>query len=99
MAAQLIADMTGPWQATDYADQFSAAILARVKKKVEAGETAAVTTLENAPEQVGANNVVDLTELLAQSLAKRKPGGGGGDGSAVVAAKKASARSSVRRRG
>jgi DNA end-binding protein Ku len=93
--------MTGPWQATDYADQFSAAILALVKKKVEAGETATVTTLENAPGETGASNVVDLTELLAQSLAKRKPGGGvvDGAGSAVVTAKKAGARSSAKRRG
>jgi DNA end-binding protein Ku len=73
MAAQLIGDMTGPWKSDDYSDNFSDAILALVSKKVEAGETATVTTLEDAPSEVSASNVVDLTDLLAKSLAKRKP--------------------------
>ena len=75
MAAQLIGDMTGPWQAHDYADKFSDAILALVRKKVEAGETATVASLEDVPPETGASNVIDLTDLLAQSLAKRRPGG------------------------
>jgi DNA end-binding protein Ku len=78
MAAQLIGDMTGPWKSDDYADKFSDAILALVSKKVEAGETATVTTIEDVPSETGATNVVDLTELLAKSLAKRKPGKGTG---------------------
>ena len=73
MAAQLIGDMTGPWHSADYSDKFSDAILALVSKKVEAGETATVTALEDAHVEPGANNVVDLTDLLAKSLAKRKP--------------------------
>jgi DNA end-binding protein Ku len=73
MAAQLIGDMTVPWKSDNYSDKFSDAILALVNKKVEAGQTATVTPLEGAPSQSGANNVVDLTELLAKSLAKRKP--------------------------
>ena len=73
MAAQLIGDMTGPWKSDDYSDKFSDAILALVSNKVEASETATVTALESAPSEAGANNIVDLTELLAKSLAKRKP--------------------------
>ena len=100
MAAQLIGDMTGPWKSSDYADKFSDAILALVRKKVEAGETATVTTLEDAPFEAGAGNIVDLTALLAKSLAKRKPGSGadGAVSSAAVTAKKAAAKSPARRR-
>ncbi len=100
MAAQLIGDMTGPWKADDYADKFSAAILALVSKKVEAGQTTTVTTLEDAPAAAGANNVIDLTDLLARSLAKRKTGSSEEDGSrrAAVSAKKPAAKSSTRRR-
>jgi DNA end-binding protein Ku len=100
MAAQLIGDMTGSWKSDDYSDKFSDAILALVRKKVEAGETATVTTLEDAPAQVGASNVVDLTELLARSLARRKPGDGteGGAGSAGSRVKKAAAKAPTRRR-
>ena len=77
MAAQLISDMTGPWKAGDYSDKFSSAIQELVNKKVAAGETQTVTPLEDAPVQAGASNVVDLTELLAKSLAKRKPAAAG----------------------
>ena len=100
MAAQLISDMTAPWKSGDYADKFSDAILSLVHKKVEAGETATVTTLEDAPSEAGASNIVDLTELLAKSLAKRKPGSGAGEGSssAAVTARKAAAKPSTGRR-
>ena len=70
-----------------------------VSKKVEAGETATVATVEDAPSEAAATNVVDLTELLAKSLAKRKPGGSIDDGANRAApAKKAAARASTRRR-
>lgn len=100
MAAQLISDMTGPWKADDYSDNFSDAILALVNKKVEAGETATVTTLEDVPAEAGASNVVDLTELLAKSLAKRKSGSSaeGGSRSKAVTAKKPAAKTSTRGR-
>ena len=100
MAAQLIGDMTGPWKLDDYSDRFSDAIPALVSKKVEAGETATVTALEDAPSEARANNVVDLTELLAKSLAKRKPGSSAKDGtrSKAFTAKKSAARTSTRRR-
>ena len=74
MAAQLISEMTAPWKADAYRDTFAAAIDALVKQKTAAGQTEHVTPLEDAPESAGASNVVDLTELLAKSLAKRKPG-------------------------
>lgn len=99
MAAQLIADMTGSWKSDDYSDTFGDAIRALVSKKVAAGETAAVTTLEAAPSEAGATNVVDLTELLARSLAKRKPGSGSDGGTSGSAPpKKAAGKAAIRRR-
>lgn len=71
MAMQLIADMTGSWQAEDYRDRFVDAIHALVQRKVQAGETETVGALEPAPE-AASSNVVDLTELLARSLGQRK---------------------------
>ena len=73
MAAQLICDMTGRWIAADYTDRFTDAVHELVNRKVEAGQTERVAPLEAAASEGGASNVVDLTELLAQSLAKRKP--------------------------
>jgi len=73
MAAQLIADMTAPWKPESYTDTFITAVEALVEAKRTAGKTSQVTPLEDAPDQVSSSNVVDLTDLLAQSLAKRKP--------------------------
>jgi DNA end-binding protein Ku len=97
MAAQLIGDMTGPWKSEEYSDRFSDAILALVSKKVEAGETATVTPLEDAPSEADASNVVDLTELLAKSLARRRAGAGAkvGTRSAAGTAKRSAAKSST----
>ena len=74
MAAQLIGDMTAPWKPQEYADKFSLAIQALVDQKVAAGDTETVTPLEQERADVGSSNVVDLTELLAKSLAKRTTG-------------------------
>jgi len=74
MAAQLISDMTAPWKAQQYEDKFSVAIQALVDRKVAAGDTATVLPLEHDSGEARSSNVVDLTELLARSLAKRGAG-------------------------
>ncbi len=71
MARQLIGDMTGQWQPKDYADKFTAAIHALAARRVKAGKTEKVTSLEGEA-QAPASNVVDLTELLKKSLETRK---------------------------
>ena len=104
MAAQLISDMTGPWQSAAFTDQFADAIQALVDQKVAAGQTQTVTALEDAPTLADASNVVDLTALLAQSLARRRPGGApdgaaaAGAGGPGAAAKKAPAKAPTRKR-
>lgn len=44
-----------------------------IHRKVTAGETQTVQPVDAASAEAGLSNVVDLTELLAKSLAKRKP--------------------------
>jgi DNA end-binding protein Ku len=67
MAGQLIAEMTIDWKAEQYADRFTAALRKMIDQRAAAGNTEAVEPLESAAAD-GASNVVDLTELLAQSL-------------------------------
>ena len=58
-----------------------------------------VTPLEDAPVAGDASNVVDLTELLANSLAKRKPASSGTRSDiAAASAKKTSAKPAARKR-
>ena len=73
MAVQLVEDMTGPWKPADYSDKFTAAIHALAKHRVEAGQSEQVTPLEEAAADAPGTNVLDLTELLKQSLKKRGP--------------------------
>ncbi len=83
MAAQLISDMTSPWKPSDYTEKFSESVIELVNQKLAAGETATVVPIEDAGSNSAAGNVVDLTALLVQSLAKRKPAGAAPKRSAV----------------
>jgi DNA end-binding protein Ku len=84
MARQLIGDMTGAWKPAAYEDKFTAAIHALAAQRVKAGKTEKVTPVDAEAVPQAASNVVDLTELLRQSLATRKP-----KGTATATAKKA----------
>ena len=72
MAMQLIESMTEEWHPDEYKDSFRDDIMALVKQKFDAGlaETISEVKIE-APEEP--SNVVDLTELLRQSLKGREP--------------------------
>lgn len=70
MAVQLIDDMTAAWTPALYTDQFAEAINALVANRVKSGKTAVVAPIEG--DTAGASsNVIDLTELLRNSLKAR----------------------------
>lgn len=69
MATQLIGDMTTRWEAERYEDRFVIAVQALLDRKIASGDTRTVAALEEAA-PTAASNVVDLTELLARSLAQ-----------------------------
>lgn len=73
MALQLVSGMVTAWDPARYDDRFTDAIHALAAQKVEAGETAQVTPLEKADDGAAPSNVVDLSELLKRSLARRDP--------------------------
>ncbi|WP_332608171.1 non-homologous end joining protein Ku [Achromobacter sp. ESBL13] len=67
MAQMLVEDMAGEWDPEQYKDEFKAAVMELVDKKVKAGKTETVIEpQEEAPAY--ADNVIDLTELLQRSL-------------------------------
>lgn len=88
MAQQLIDEMTSSWKPEDFKDDFTSAVKALVEKKAKAGDKATVEPFEEAPD-VGASNVVDLSELLRQSLAAKNKGGKAASPSLAPASKKA----------
>ena len=92
MARQLIGDMTSPWKADAYADEFTAAIHALAARRVAAGKTEEVTPIGAADVPKAGSNVVDLTELLKRSLEGRKPAASTKKIAAKPAAKKTARR-------
>jgi DNA end-binding protein Ku len=76
MAAKLVASMAGPWDPTQYKDEFRArlrkAIDARLKQK---GTTTRISDEDEDAGEDAATNVVDFMSLLAKSLdgGKRTP--------------------------
>lgn len=75
MATRLIESMSEEWQPEEFRNTFRDDIMALVKKKFDAGLAEQISEVEiEAPEVT--SNVVDLTELLRQSLqgAPRKNG-------------------------
>ena len=67
MAKMLVEDMSGKWDPEEFKDEFKAAVMDLVARKVKAGKTETVIEpQEEAPEY--ADNVIDLTELLQRSL-------------------------------
>ncbi len=74
MAQQLIEQMTSGWKPEQFKDDFTSAIRALVHRKAKAGKKATVEPFEAAPD-LGESNVIDLTELLRQSLGSRAKAG------------------------
>ncbi|MGM9480251.1 Ku protein [Roseateles sp. NT4] len=70
IAQQLIDQMTSAWKPEEFKDDFTSAVRALVDKKAKAGDKATVEPFEEAPD-LGSSNVVDLSELLRQSLGSK----------------------------
>ena len=70
MAAQLVNSMAGKWKPSQYRNTFKDDIMALVKKKVAAGKTTEILSLESADEAPASAQILDLTDLLKRSLKK-----------------------------
>ncbi|WP_426397165.1 Ku protein [Ralstonia sp. R-29] len=79
MAEKLIDDMADTWDPTAYHDTFRDDILALVDRKVREGRTESIEPVEGERAAPRADNVIDLTDLLRQSLARRGKGKGASD--------------------
>lgn len=71
MAKRLVEDMTAHWRPQEYQDTFQEKILKLVDQKVRAGKVEQVETPDNSERRSA--DVIDLMELLKQSLRGEKP--------------------------
>lgn len=83
MALELVEGMAAPWRPQQYHDTYRDDLMALVDEKVKAGKTHTITRPSHAEREPGADNVIDLVELLQRSLrgkdgAARKTGSAAG---------------------
>jgi len=71
MARRLVEDMADQWHPDKYKDTYRDDLLKRIKEKVKAGETEALTAPEKEPRKEKSADVIDLMSLLKKSVEKK----------------------------
>jgi DNA end-binding protein Ku len=75
MAEQLVEGMAGEFQPKKYVDEYRRDLMKLIQRKVKAGELNQIPTVEkDGAERPRTPNVIDLSSLLAKSLASGKSG-------------------------
>ena len=92
MAEKLIEGMTGPWEPKKYHDTYREDLMKRINEKVRNKEPHTLTEPEKEAKPRKSAEVIDLMEVLKQSLAK----GGKGSGRAGPAASRLALRRPAR---
>lgn len=70
LARKLIADMAGPWNPEAFEDTYNEDLLRRIDEKIERGETKVLTEAEGEAREPRSAQVIDLMDLLKQSIDK-----------------------------
>jgi DNA end-binding protein Ku len=73
MAERLVADMTEDWNPSQYRDRYRDDLMAMIGRKVESGQTHALTAPSDAPAAEGGAEVIDLMAMLRRSLDRPRP--------------------------
>ena len=86
LARKLIEDMAGPWDPGDFEDTYNEDLMRRIEVKVKRGETHELTKPEGEKQSARSAKVIDLMDLLKQSIgtadrSARKSGNGAGKAS------------------
>ena len=68
LARKLIEDMAGPWKPEEFEDTYNEDLMRRIKEKVKRGETKLLTKPEGEKGEPRSAKVIDLMELLKQSI-------------------------------
>jgi DNA end-binding protein Ku len=74
MAEMLVDQMVEEWNPEKYRDRYRDDLVARIRQKIEAGETEVVTTGEVEEEVEAGANVVDIMDLLKRSVERAGKG-------------------------
>ena len=70
LAKRLIDDMAGPWKPEEFEDTYNEDLLQRIEEKVKRSETKVLTKPEGETAEPRSAQVIDLMDLLKQSIDK-----------------------------
>jgi DNA end-binding protein Ku len=88
LARKLIDDMAGPWKPEEFEDTYNEDLMQRIEQKIKAGETKVLTKPAAEKGEPRSAQVIDLMDLLKQSIGSegraRKAGNGTGKRTATV---------------
>ena len=71
LAKRLVDDMTEPWKPSEFKDTYHQDLMARIKEKIKQGQTKEITEPSKEEAERPRAQVIDLAELLKQSLGKK----------------------------
>jgi len=92
LARRLIDDMSGKWAPEAFKDTYHADLMKRIHEKVKRGQTRELTAPERTSAPRKSAQVIDLMQLLQQSLDRSGNGGDADAGKRPAAAREAAAR-------
>ena len=82
LARKLIEDMAGPWKPEEFEDTYNEDLMKRIEEKIERGETKELTKPEGEKAEGRSAQVIDLMDLLKQSIGGAQRTRKGGNGTA-----------------
>jgi DNA end-binding protein Ku len=71
LAKRLVDDMTEHWKPGEFKDTYHEDLMARIKEKIKQGQTKEITAPSKEGEERPRAQVIDLADLLKQSLARK----------------------------
>lgn len=71
LAKRLVDDMTEPWKPGEFKDTYHEDLMGRIKEKIKQGQTKEITAPSKDEEERPRAQVIDLADLLKQSLGKK----------------------------
>ena len=72
LAKRLIEDMSEAWEPAQFTDTYRNDLMAKIEEKIRLGETSVITKAESAEPSQASAQIIDLAELLRQSLGTSK---------------------------
>jgi len=71
LAKRLVDDMTEKWKPSEFKDTYHQDLMARIKQKIKQGQTKEITEPSKEKDERPRAQVIDLADLLKQSLGKK----------------------------